>query len=164
RRLRPPSFVAPPWKRRSRALRSRTRRRFWAIPSGWRSSFLTRCQAALPVRRSRRRSVTAFRARTAPTGKGSRRFQCRSYNTALRWIRQRSPRCWTLEPAAAVRAARSQSIDGRLYAEDVGAQTARYVVIGRGVVMIAEGGVTMDQARAAVETIGLQRLEAMFGR
>ncbi|MFN3463845.1 MAG: YIP1 family protein [Terricaulis sp.] len=60
--------------------------------------------------------------------------------------------------------ARSQSIDGRLYAEDVGAQTARYVVIGRGVVMIAEGGVTMDQARAAVETIGLQRLEAMFGR
>lgn len=59
---------------------------------------------------------------------------------------------------------RSQSIDGRFYAEEVEAETARYVVIGRGVVMIAEGGVTMDQARAAVETIGLQRLEAMFGR
>jgi len=60
--------------------------------------------------------------------------------------------------------ARNQTIDGRLYAQDVGPQTSRYVVIGRGVVMIAEGGVTMDQARAAVETIGLQRLEAMFGR
>jgi hypothetical protein len=30
--------------------------------------------------------------------------------------------------------------------------------------MIAEGEITMDQARAAVETIGLQRLESMFGR
>ncbi len=60
--------------------------------------------------------------------------------------------------------ARSQSIDGRFYAEEIGADSARYVVIGRGVVMIAEGPVTMDQARAAIETIGLQRLESMFGR
>lgn len=59
---------------------------------------------------------------------------------------------------------RTQSIDGRFYAEEVRAGTSRYVVIGRGVIMIAEGGVTMDQARAAVETIGLQRLEALFGR
>lgn len=60
--------------------------------------------------------------------------------------------------------ARTQSIDGRFYAEEVGAQSARYVVIGRGVVMIAEGRVTMDQARAAIETIGLPRLETMYGR
>jgi len=59
---------------------------------------------------------------------------------------------------------RTQSIDGRFYAEELGASSARYVVIGRGVVMIAEGRVTMDQARAAVETIGLQRLESMLGR
>ena len=56
------------------------------------------------------------------------------------------------------------NVDGRFYAEEVRAGTSRYVVIGRGVIMIAEGGVTMDQARAAVETIGLQRLEALFGR
>lgn len=60
--------------------------------------------------------------------------------------------------------ARTQAIDGRFYAEEVGASSARYVVIGRGVVMIAAGRVTMDQARAAVETIRLPRLESMFGR
>lgn len=60
--------------------------------------------------------------------------------------------------------ARTQSIDGRLFAEEVAGESSRYIVIGRGVVVVAEGGVTMDQARAAVETIGLQRLEAMFGR
>ena len=60
--------------------------------------------------------------------------------------------------------ARTQAIDGRFYAEEVGANSARYVVIGRGVVMVAEGRITMDQARAAIETIGLQRLESMFGR
>lgn len=59
---------------------------------------------------------------------------------------------------------RTQSIDGRFYAEEVRAASSRYVVIGRGVVMVAQGGVTMDQARAAVETIGVDRLEAMFGR
>lgn len=59
---------------------------------------------------------------------------------------------------------RTQSIDGRFYAEEVSSNASRYIVIGRGVIMIAEGGVTMDQARAAVETIGLQRLEGMFGR
>lgn len=59
---------------------------------------------------------------------------------------------------------RTQGIDGRFYAEEVRESSSRYVVIGRGVIMIAEGGVTMDQARAAVETIGLQRLEGLFGR
>ncbi|MEZ5994947.1 MAG: Yip1 family protein [Hyphomonadaceae bacterium] len=60
--------------------------------------------------------------------------------------------------------AREQSIDGRYYAERVGEGAARYVVIGRGVAMIAEGAVTIDDARAAVQTIGLQRLEAVLGR
>jgi len=59
---------------------------------------------------------------------------------------------------------RTQTIDGRFYAEEVRPGSSRYVVIGRGIIMIAEGGVTMDQARGAVETIGLQRLEGMFGR
>jgi len=59
---------------------------------------------------------------------------------------------------------RTQTIDSRFFAEEVRAGASRYVVIGRGVIMIAEGGVTMDQARAAVETIGLQRLEGLFGR
>ncbi|MBX3429419.1 MAG: YIP1 family protein [Hyphomonadaceae bacterium] len=60
--------------------------------------------------------------------------------------------------------ARTQLIDGRFYAEEVGVSTSRYVVIGRGVIVITQGDVTMDQARGAVETIGLQRLESMFGR
>ncbi|MEZ5961761.1 MAG: Yip1 family protein [Hyphomonadaceae bacterium] len=59
---------------------------------------------------------------------------------------------------------RTQTIDGRFFAEEVRSGSSRYVIIGRGVVMIAEGEVTMDQARAAVETIGLQRLETIFGR
>lgn len=59
---------------------------------------------------------------------------------------------------------RTQSIDGRLFSEEVAGDTSRYVVVGRGVVMIAEGRATMDQARAAIETIDLQRLEAAFGR
>lgn len=60
--------------------------------------------------------------------------------------------------------ARTQSIDGRFYAEEVQANASRYIVIGRGVVMVARGDVTMDEARAAVETIGMPRLEGMFGR
>jgi len=59
---------------------------------------------------------------------------------------------------------RSQSIDGRFYVEAVEGEHVRYVVIGRGVAMIAEGDVTVDQARAAIETIDLARLEAAFGR
>lgn len=59
---------------------------------------------------------------------------------------------------------RTQTIDGRFYAEEVRAASSRYIVIGRGVIMIAQGDVTMDQARAAVETIGQHRLETMFGR
>jgi hypothetical protein len=62
---------------------------------------------------------------------------------------------------------RSQTIDGRIYSEEVSnsSRSASYGVIGRGVAVTADGsnGVTLDQARAAVETIGVQRLEREFG-
>jgi hypothetical protein len=61
---------------------------------------------------------------------------------------------------------RVQSIEGRIYNEQVqdGGRNASYGVIGRGVAVTAEGtNVTLDQARAAVETIGVQRLEREFG-
>jgi hypothetical protein len=63
--------------------------------------------------------------------------------------------------------ARTQTIDGRIYNEEVSTSSgsATYGVIGRGVAVSAAGtgGVTLDQARAAVETIGVQRLEREFG-
>jgi hypothetical protein len=63
--------------------------------------------------------------------------------------------------------ARTQTIDGRIYTEEVNtaSRSASYGVVGRGVAVTAEGtnGVTLDQARAAVETIGVPRLEREFG-
>jgi hypothetical protein len=63
--------------------------------------------------------------------------------------------------------ARTQTIDGRIYNEEVSTSggSASYGVIGRGIAVTADGygGVTLDQARAAVETIGVQRLEREFG-
>jgi hypothetical protein len=62
--------------------------------------------------------------------------------------------------------ARTQTIDGRIYNEEVtgNGRNASYGVVGRGVAVSAEGtNVTLDQARAAVETIGVQRLEREFG-
>jgi hypothetical protein len=63
--------------------------------------------------------------------------------------------------------ARTQTIDGRIYSEEVSNNggNASYGVVGRGVAVTAEGtgGVTLDQARAAVETVGVQRLEREFG-
>lgn len=62
--------------------------------------------------------------------------------------------------------ARMQSIGGRLYSEEVNNDgSASYGVVGRGVAVMAEGtgGVTLDQMRAAVEIIGVQRLEHEFG-
>jgi hypothetical protein len=63
--------------------------------------------------------------------------------------------------------ARTQTIDGRVYNEEVNnsSRSASYGVIGRGIAVTAEGsnGVTLDQARAAVETLGVQRLEREFG-
>ena len=62
--------------------------------------------------------------------------------------------------------ARTQTIDGRIYSEEVNnaAGSASYSVVGRGVAVTVEGtNVTLDQARAAVDTIGVQRLEREFG-
>lgn len=63
--------------------------------------------------------------------------------------------------------ARTQTIDGRIYNEEVDTSggSATYGVIGRGVAVTAQGtgGVTLDQVRAAVETVGVQRLEQRFG-
>jgi hypothetical protein len=62
--------------------------------------------------------------------------------------------------------ARTQTIDGRIYSEEVNsaASSASYGIIGRGVAVTAEGtNITLDQARAAVETVGVQRLEREFG-
>lgn len=61
---------------------------------------------------------------------------------------------------------RVETIDGRVYSEQVNEanRTASYAVVGRGLVLSAEGtGVTSDQLRAAVETIGIQRIERAFG-
>lgn len=63
--------------------------------------------------------------------------------------------------------ARTQSIGDRLYFEDVvqdeEASRTRYGVVGRSVIIMAEGDVMVDRARAAVETIAIQRLEGLFG-
>lgn len=62
--------------------------------------------------------------------------------------------------------ARTQTIDGRIYSEEVNtaSSSASYGVIGRGVAVTAAGTqITLDQARAAVETVGVQRLEREFG-
>lgn len=62
--------------------------------------------------------------------------------------------------------ARTQSINGRVYSEEVNNDgSASYAVIGRGVAVSAagSGGVTLDQARAAIEIIDVQRLESEFG-
>jgi hypothetical protein len=62
--------------------------------------------------------------------------------------------------------ARTQTIDGRIYTEEVSTSGgyANYGVVGRGVSVSAQGnGVTLDQARAAVDTVGVQRLERQFG-
>jgi hypothetical protein len=61
--------------------------------------------------------------------------------------------------------ARATSIDGRIFLEEAGEgdATALYAVVGRGVSLSARGeGITVDQARAAVETISVQRLENEF--
>ncbi len=62
--------------------------------------------------------------------------------------------------------ARAEVLDGRLFIEEFGAGVApRYGVVGNSVALIATGssGVTIDQARAAIETISIQRLEHLFG-
>jgi uncharacterized protein YcfJ len=62
---------------------------------------------------------------------------------------------------------RTQTIDGRVYNEEVQTNggSVSYGVIGRGVAVTAggSGGVTIDQARAVVQAIDVQRLEQTFG-
>lgn len=60
---------------------------------------------------------------------------------------------------------RRTQLDGRLFIERADGDRVHYVVIGRGVALRVEGssGVTLDRARSAVETIGVQRLEHLFG-
>jgi len=61
---------------------------------------------------------------------------------------------------------RVNTVDGRLITEEASTSggTVSYAVIGQGVAVTVEGsnGATIDQARAAVETIGVQRLEGEF--
>lgn len=61
--------------------------------------------------------------------------------------------------------ARHQMADGRLVAESQTGAAIHYTIVGRtlGLSIAGAGGATMDDARAAVETIGLQRLEEAFG-
>jgi hypothetical protein len=61
---------------------------------------------------------------------------------------------------------RTNTVDGRVYTEEVNRanNSASYAVIGRGVAITAQGnGVTIDEARGAIETIGVQRVEAVSG-
>lgn len=60
---------------------------------------------------------------------------------------------------------RRDHVDGRLFIERADGDRVQYVVIGRGVALRVEGagGVTLDRARSAVETIGVERLEHLFG-
>lgn len=62
--------------------------------------------------------------------------------------------------------ARVEALDNRLYIEEFGAGSApRYGIVGAGIALLATGSaeVTIDQARAAVETLSIQRLERLFG-
>jgi hypothetical protein len=61
---------------------------------------------------------------------------------------------------------RARTVDGRMITEELdrGSNTAKYAIIGKkGVTVSAEGsgGVSVDEARAAVEAIGIARLEAL---
>lgn len=62
--------------------------------------------------------------------------------------------------------ARSQITDGRLAAESVSGDAIDYVIVGRSVAVSVSGagGASIDHARAAVETIGMARLEAALPR
>lgn len=62
---------------------------------------------------------------------------------------------------------RTNSVDGRVVTEQVsrGANSASYGIVGRGVAVTADGnGVSVDDVRAAVESVGIQRIEAMVAQ
>lgn len=58
---------------------------------------------------------------------------------------------------------RTETLHGRLISEEsnTATGTVRYAIIGVGVALVAQGsgGATIDEARAALETIGIERLE-----
>lgn len=59
---------------------------------------------------------------------------------------------------------RANTVEGRLVTEEMSrsGNSASYAVVGRGVAITAQGnGVSVDEARAAVEAIGVQRAEAL---
>jgi Yip1 domain len=63
---------------------------------------------------------------------------------------------------------RTNTVDGRVVTEEVSQSggSASYAVIGHGVSVSAEGngGVTVDQVRAAVQAVGVERLEHELGK
>ncbi len=61
---------------------------------------------------------------------------------------------------------RTSTVNGRVISEQVdrASNHASYGVVGRGVALTAEGnGISIDEARAAVDTIGIDRVEAVGG-
>jgi hypothetical protein len=61
---------------------------------------------------------------------------------------------------------RTETTDGRVITESVdnAQRSASYGVVGRGVAVTAEGhnGVTLEQVRGAVQSVGIERLEREF--
>jgi len=62
---------------------------------------------------------------------------------------------------------RTQTGDGRVITENVDTSvgSASYGIVGRGVAVTADGsgGVSIEQVRAAVQTVGVERLEREIG-
>jgi hypothetical protein len=62
---------------------------------------------------------------------------------------------------------RMNTVDGRVITEEMSrsANSASYGVVGRGIAVTADGnGVSVDDVRGAVESIGIQRIEAMVAQ
>jgi hypothetical protein len=57
---------------------------------------------------------------------------------------------------------RTRTVNGRVHSESVSrsADSANYGVIGNGVALTADGnGVSIEEVRAAVESVGIERVE-----
>ncbi len=62
---------------------------------------------------------------------------------------------------------RTNTVDGRVVTEQMSrsANSASYGIVGRGMAVTADGnGVSVDDVRGAVESVGIQRLEAMVAQ
>lgn len=62
---------------------------------------------------------------------------------------------------------RMNTVDGRVVTEQMSrsANSASYGIVGRGIAVTADGdGVSVDDVRGAVESVGIQRLEAMVAQ